>query len=138
MFSLKLINPPSLLNASIKSSNRFMISWIMPMISRNNIMINIRCHISFKWMTKFGCIYRRMPCRSPSEGPNPLIWALHHHQGCGRQCFQAQQSPIPWLASNVQCGPPSAILFTIVGHIKYCRTTNTNKTQPRLHGAGHN
>jgi hypothetical protein len=42
-----------------------MTSWIEPMLSTSNDMINIGCHTSSRWVTKFGYICRR----STSLGP---------------------------------------------------------------------
>ncbi len=57
MYSPILINQPGLLNASNTSTSTCMISWIIPMPSTRNKMTNIGCHISFRWVKKFGCIY---------------------------------------------------------------------------------
>ena len=88
MFSSKLINPSSLLSAFSTYTNMFMTSWRKAMLNTNNDMISIEFPISFKWVTKFGCIYKKkMPYWSPSEAHATLIWALQYHQGCGRQLF---------------------------------------------------
>jgi hypothetical protein len=54
LFQLKLTKPHGSLRGSSTSTNRFKISYRSPMTSTNNAMINIRCHISFWWETKFG------------------------------------------------------------------------------------
>jgi len=112
MSSLKLINPLDVLNASSTSASRSMISWIKPILNIKNVMISIGCHISFKWATNFGYICRR----------NAL--------------FQAHHSTLPCPTPNFQCGPPLAILSTIVGHIKHCWVVDTNRAQPKLHWTG--
>jgi hypothetical protein len=70
------------------------------------------------------------PHWAPPQASPTLIWALHHHQGCRGQFLRAQHSTIPWPAPSIQCGPPSTILSTIVGHIRHCRTTHTNRVKP--------
>jgi hypothetical protein len=37
------------------------------MTSTNNTMINIGCHISFRWATKFGCTCRKNALQDPIE-----------------------------------------------------------------------
>jgi hypothetical protein len=65
LLQLKLTKPPSSLRRSITSSNRFRISYKSPMTSTNNAMINIGCHISFRWVTKFGCTCRKHALQDP-------------------------------------------------------------------------
>jgi hypothetical protein len=67
LLQLKLINPLGSLSRSITSTNKFMIYYKSPMTSRNNAMINIGCHISFRWVTKFGCTCRMNALESPIE-----------------------------------------------------------------------
>jgi hypothetical protein len=61
----KLKKPPGSLSGSITSTNRFRISYRSLMTSTNNAMINIRCHISFGWATKFGCTCRKNALQDP-------------------------------------------------------------------------
>jgi hypothetical protein len=65
LLQMKLTKPPSSLNGSSTSSNRFRISYKSPMKSTNNAMINIRFHISFRWATKFGCTCRKNDLQDP-------------------------------------------------------------------------
>lgn len=75
MYNLGLIKPLGLLNASSTSTIRFMLSWINPMASINNVMFNIKCHISFKWVESI----EGKPYQIPSEASTTLLQALHHH-----------------------------------------------------------
>jgi hypothetical protein len=65
LLQLKLKKPPSSLNGSNTSANRFRISYKSPMTSTNSAMINIGCHISFRWATKFGCTCRKNSLQDP-------------------------------------------------------------------------
>jgi hypothetical protein len=65
LLQLKLTKPPSSLRGSRTSTNRFKISYRSPMTNTNNAIINIRCHISFKWATKFGCTCRKNALQDP-------------------------------------------------------------------------
>jgi hypothetical protein len=67
LLQLKLKKPPSSLSGSNTSTNRFRISYRSPMTSTNNAMINIGCHISFRWATKFGCTCRKNALQDPIE-----------------------------------------------------------------------
>ena len=59
LLQLKLTKPHGSLSGSNTSTNRFKISYRSPMTSTNSAMINIGCHISFRWATKFGCTCRK-------------------------------------------------------------------------------
>jgi hypothetical protein len=61
----KLTKTPGSLSRSNTSANRFRISYKSPMTSTNNAMINIGCHISFRWVTKFGCTCRKNTLQGP-------------------------------------------------------------------------
>jgi hypothetical protein len=65
LFQLKLTKSSCSLIASNTSSNRFRISYIIPMTSTKSAMINIWCHISFRWETNFGCTYRKNNLQDP-------------------------------------------------------------------------
>jgi hypothetical protein len=65
LLQLKLTKPPSSLSGSNTSANRFRMSYRSPMASTNNVMINIGCHISFKWAEKFGCTCRKNTLQDP-------------------------------------------------------------------------
>ena len=68
MYSLRLVKIPGLLNASNTFDNRFKTSWRSPTLSTSSGMINIGCHISFKWVTNFGCICRNNTLPEPIRG----------------------------------------------------------------------
>jgi hypothetical protein len=55
----------SSLSGSNASANKFRISYRSPMTSTSSTMINIKCHISFKWEKKFGCTCRRNALQDP-------------------------------------------------------------------------
>jgi hypothetical protein len=85
LLQLKLTKPPGSLRRSSTSANRFRISYRSPMTSTNNAMINIGCHISFRWATKFGHTCRKNalqdPIRSFSHSvmghtPSPRPWGI--------------------------------------------------------------
>jgi hypothetical protein len=85
LLQLKLTKPPSSLSGSITFANRFRISYRSPMTSTNNAMINIGCHISFKWATKFGFTYRKNALQDPIESfahsimgctLSPRLWGI--------------------------------------------------------------
>jgi hypothetical protein len=65
LLQLKLTKPPDSLSRSNTSANKFRISYISPMTSTNNAMINIGCRISFRWATKFGCTCRKNALQDP-------------------------------------------------------------------------
>jgi hypothetical protein len=65
LLQLKLKKPPGSLSGSITSANRFRISYRSPMTSTSSAMINIGCHISFRWETKFGCTCRKNALQDP-------------------------------------------------------------------------
>jgi hypothetical protein len=67
LLQLKLTKPPGSLSGSNTSTNRFRISYRSPMTSTSNTMINIGCHISFRWATKFGCTCRKNTLQDPIE-----------------------------------------------------------------------
>jgi hypothetical protein len=65
LLQLKLTNPLSSLSRSNTSANRFRISYKNTMTSTNNAMINIKCHISFRWTINFGCTCRKNGLQDP-------------------------------------------------------------------------
>lgn len=65
MYSMRMINQPSLLNASNTSTNRFTTPWRSLMPSTSNGRIKVRCHIGFRWATKFGWICRNNALSEP-------------------------------------------------------------------------
>ena len=77
------------------------------------------------------------PHWTPPEALPAPIWAVHHHQCYREKCLRAQYSTIPWSAPNLQCGSPSSLIPTSIGHLGHCRTTHTNRVKPRLHGTSH-
>jgi hypothetical protein len=85
LFQLKLTKPPDSLSISNTSTNRFRISYRSPMTSTNNTMINIGCHISFRWETKFGYTCRKNALQDPIKRffhsvmvctPSPRPWGI--------------------------------------------------------------
>jgi hypothetical protein len=65
LLQLKFTKTPSSLSGSSTSTNRFRISYISPMTSSNNTMINTGCNISFRWETNFGCTCRKNALQDP-------------------------------------------------------------------------
>jgi hypothetical protein len=85
LLQLKLTKPPGLLSRSSTSFNKFRISYISPMTSTSNTMINTGCHISFRWVTNFGCICKKNALPDPIESfthsfmghtPSPRLWVI--------------------------------------------------------------
>jgi hypothetical protein len=81
----KLTTPPGSLSGSITSTNKFRISYRSPMTSTKSAMINIGCHISFRWATKFGCICKKNALQGPigsfshsvmGHTPSPRPWGI--------------------------------------------------------------
>jgi hypothetical protein len=73
------------LRGSNTSANRFRISYRSPMTSTSSAMINIGCHISFRWATKFGCTCRKNALQDPigsfahsvmGRTPSPRPWGI--------------------------------------------------------------
>jgi hypothetical protein len=60
-----MTKPPGSLRRSITSTNRFRIFYRSLMPSTSNAMINIGCHISFRWETKFGFTWRKNALQGP-------------------------------------------------------------------------
>jgi hypothetical protein len=78
-----LTKPPDSLSGSSISTNRFRIFYRSLIPSTSNAMINIECHISFMWTTKFGCVCRKNALQSPIRNfghsvmgrtPSPRLW----------------------------------------------------------------
>jgi hypothetical protein len=61
----KLENPPCSLSGSSTSANRLKIFYRNLMPSTSSAMINIGCHISFKWEINFGCTCRKNALQGP-------------------------------------------------------------------------
>jgi hypothetical protein len=85
LLQLKLTKPPGSLIKSSTSANRFRISYRSPMISTRSTMINIECHISFRWATKFGCTCRKKALQDPIRifshsvmgyTPSSMLWGI--------------------------------------------------------------
>jgi hypothetical protein len=85
LIQLKMKNPSSSLRRCITSANRFNISYKIPVKSTSSAMINIGCHISFRWVTKFGCTCKKNalhdPIRSFSHSImgctlSPSLWGI--------------------------------------------------------------
>ena len=75
----------------------------------------------------------RAPHKTQSEASSTSLWALHHHLDCGWQYLWIEYFPLPWPTPSIQCGPPSPIFFTTVGHIGGSRAADTYRDQPWLH-----
>jgi hypothetical protein len=104
------------------------------MPSTSNPMINNGCHTSFRWETKFGCTCRKNSLQGLTRSfvhsvmyptPSPSLWVT---------MLLISTFPVPWLALNIQCGPPSALFSTIIGHLRDNITIETNRSQPWMHG----
>jgi hypothetical protein len=85
LLQLRLTKPPSSLRGSNTSTNRFRISYRSPMTSTSSAMINIGFHISFRWVTKFGCTCRKNALQDPIRSfthsvmghtPSPRLWGI--------------------------------------------------------------
>jgi hypothetical protein len=63
--------------------HRFMTSFKRLIPSTSNNMTNIRFHTSFRLVIRCGCTCRKSASQAPQEAKTTLIWALHHHKGCG-------------------------------------------------------
>ena len=59
MLQLQQTKPPDSLSRFTKSTNRFKIFYRSSMPSTISSMINIGCHSSFRWETKFGFTHRK-------------------------------------------------------------------------------
>jgi hypothetical protein len=73
LLQLKLTKPLGSLSVSGTSANRFRITYKIPMTIKNNAMINIVCHISFRWATKFGCTCRKNALQDPIRSFTHLV-----------------------------------------------------------------
>jgi hypothetical protein len=85
LLQLKMKKPPSSLRGSNTSTNRFRISYRSLMTSTSSAMINTKCHKSFRWATKFGCICRKKSLLYPIGSfshpimcckPSPWLWVI--------------------------------------------------------------
>jgi hypothetical protein len=66
MSILRMTRQTTSLSTFNTSTNRFMTSWIEPMLSTSSDMINIRCHRTSRWATKCGCICKRSTSLDPT------------------------------------------------------------------------
>ena len=130
----RLTKPPDSLKRFNTFNNRSMIFCRNPMPSTSSAMINIGFHTNSKWATMFGCICRKITSQDPIGSfvhftmgltPSPRIWM---------RMILNWVFPLPWRTPSIQCGPPSPILFTIVGHIGGSREFETHRARPQLHG----
>jgi hypothetical protein len=126
---LRLTKPLDSLREFSTSTNKSRRFCRNPMLNTRSAMINTGYHTSFRLATKFGYICRR----SISLGPignfshffmgltlSPRLWVV----------MLLISTLHPWSTSSIQCGPPSTIFSTIIGHFPDCRTNETNKSQP--------
>ena len=74
MLQLQLTKPPGSLSGSNTYTNRFRISYKSLMTSTSSTMINIRCHISFKWETKCGYTLQKEYLTGPHRKLHPLCY----------------------------------------------------------------
>jgi hypothetical protein len=65
LLQLKLKNPLGSLNGSSTSANRFKIFYRSPIPSTKSSMINIGCHIKFRWETKCGFTCKKNALQGP-------------------------------------------------------------------------
>jgi hypothetical protein len=130
LLQLKLKNPTGSLRGYSTCSNRFRIFYRSPIPSKNNAMINTRCHISFILETNFGFSYRKNALQVPIKSfthsilditPSPRLWVT---------MILSSTFPFPWPAPSVQRGSPLTIFPTIIGHLIDSRSIETNKSQP--------
>ena len=130
LLQLKLTKPPGSLSRSSTFANRFRISYISPMTSTNNTMINVGCHISFRWETKFGCTCRKNTLQDPigsfahsvmGRTLSPRLWGTIILSSTFLPSFSYTQCSM-WISF--------ALIPTIIGHLRSSRKTNTNRAQP--------
>jgi hypothetical protein len=128
MFNLRPKNPLVSLSGFITYTNRSRRFFRNPMLSTSNIMINIGYHTSFRLETNSGYICRRSVSRGPIERfshfsmgvtLSPRLWVK----------MILRSTLHPWPTSNVQFRPPLVIFSTIIGHLRDCKTTHTNRSQ---------
>jgi hypothetical protein len=135
MFSLRPTKPLDSLSGFNTYAIRPMRFCRKPMLSKNNTVINIGYHISFRWEIRSGYICINNVLQGPIESPahfvvgltlSPRLWVamllistLHPSLAC---------------TASVQCGPPSSIFSTIIGHLRDRIIVDTNKAQTWLHG----
>jgi hypothetical protein len=102
MSSLKLTRLTTSLSTFNTSTSRSMTYWTKPMLSTSSGMINIGCHTSSRWATKFGYICRRSTLLGPhrklhplfdmGHTPSPRLWetiplsSTFHHSLVCTQC----------------------------------------------------
>jgi hypothetical protein len=133
LLQLRLTKPPGSLRGSNTSTNRFRISYRSPMTSTSSTMINIGCHISFRWATKFGCTCRKNALQDPigsfthsvmDRTPSPRLWGI-----------MLLSSTFLLSLACTQCSTWTS--FSLISHHYWTpqssRTTDTNRAQPRLH-----
>ena len=130
LLQLKLTKPPDSFRGSNTSTNRFKISYRSPMTSTRSTMINIQFHISFRWVTKFGCIFRKNTLQDPigsfshsvmGRTLSPRLWGIIIFS-----------STFLLSLAYTQCSTWISLFPTIIGHLRRSRTTDTI-AQPRMH-----
>ena len=81
----KLTKTPGSLSRSSTYDNMFRIFYRILMPSTSSTVINIGCHISFRWETKFGCTCRKNALQDPigsfthsimGHTPSPRPWGI--------------------------------------------------------------
>jgi hypothetical protein len=85
LLQLKLKKLPVLLSGPNTSVNMFIISYKSPKTSTSSSMINTGCHISFRWVKKFGFTCRKNALQDPIRSfyhfvmgrtPSPRLWVI--------------------------------------------------------------
>ena len=96
----------------------------------SSAMINIGCHISFMWATKFGCTCRNNALQKPigrlshsvmGRTPSTRMWVT---------IILSSTFPFPWPTPSLQRGSHSTIFPTIIRHLRDSREIDTNIAQP--------
>jgi hypothetical protein len=134
MLSLRPTMPPESLRGFSTSANSSMRFCRKPMLSTSNTMIKIGYLTSFRLETRSGYICRRSFLQVPIGSSAHFAMDLTASLRLWVAMILISTLTLSWIAPSVQCGPPSAIVSTIIRHLKDCRTTDTNRAQPRLHG----
>ena len=132
LISLWLKNPPDSLRGFNTSTNMSRIFCRNPMLSTRNDMINTQYHTSFRLVTKYGYICKRNVSLGPIKSSIHFAMGLTLSPRVWVKILLSSTLPpsLDWIAPSVQCGPPSTIFSTIIGHLRDRRTTDTNRSQP--------
>jgi hypothetical protein len=77
LLQLKLTKPPSSMRRFNTSANNFRMSYRSPMTSTSNNMINIKCHISFRWGDKVWFHLQKEHLTIPHQNLLPLHYGWY-------------------------------------------------------------